>query len=330
MAGLGIVMVVGAGAIAWHLRTQYFSYYTDADAIRRPLDEVVPRDILWRPAVKLPALINTTADEREPGVGADGMTVFFVRGKPGFNADIFTSTQIPNGWTVPEALDALNTLADELGPTPSPDGTMLYFHSDRAGGHGGYDLWVSRRGPDGWQEPVNLGPDVNCAYHDYGPALTPDGAVLYFASNRPRPDAVDAPPAGAWLSEIREDYAKRDFDLYTAKVLDGRPGRAASVFRLNTPLNEGSPAISSAGDFVYFSSDRNGGEGGYDIYRARLLDDGYSDANNLGDTLNSAANELDPALALSGFAVYFSSDRESSAVDGYDLYYAESREVFAT
>ena len=330
VAGLGVVMVVGAGAIAWHLRTQYSSFYTDADAIRRPLDEVVPRDILWRPAVKLPTLINTAVDEREPGVTADGMTVFFVRGKPGFNADIFTSTRTPDGWTAPEPLDALNTPADELGPAPSPDGTLLYFHSDRADGHGGYDLWVSRRGPNGWQEPVNLGPDVNSAYHDYGPAMTPDGAVLYFASNRPRSDAVDAPAADAWLSEIREDYAKRDFDLYTAQVVEGRPGRVAAVVQLNTPQNEGSPAISSAGDFVYFSSDRDGGEGGYDIYRARLLDDGYSGASNLGDTLNSAANELDPALALSGFAIYFSSNRESEEVDEYDLYYAESREVFAT
>ena len=79
VAGLGVVMIVGVGAIAWHLRTQQFSFYTDADAIRRPLDEVVPRDILWRPAVKLPALINTTADEREPG--------WFRLGRTGLGSD---------------------------------------------------------------------------------------------------------------------------------------------------------------------------------------------------------------------------------------------------
>ncbi len=330
VAGFGVVMLAGAATIAWHLRTQYFTYYTDADAIRRAVDEVVPRDILWRPAVKLSSAINTAADEREPSVAAGGMTVFFVRGKPGLDADIFTSTRTPNGWTAPRAMDALNTAADELGPEPSPDGNALYFHSDRAGGHGGYDLWVSRRGPDGWQKPVNLGPNVNTAYHDYGPALAPDGETLYFASNRPKPDDVDAPAADSWLSEIREDYSKRDYDLYAAPMIDGAPGRAMAVVELNTPQNEGSPAVSSAGDFIYFCSDRPGGEGGYDIYRARLLGDGYTEPANLGDTLNTAANELDPALALRGFAVYFSSDRGSATSDGYDLYYAESREVFAT
>ena len=330
VAGVGVVMLAGAAAIGWHLRTQIFTYYTDADAIRRPVDEVVPRDILWRPAVKLSLAINTAADEREPSVAAGGMTIFFVRGKPGFNADIFTSTRTPNGWTAPRGLDALNTAADELGPEPSPDGNALYFHSDRAGGRGGYDLWVSRRGTDGWQEPVNLGPNVNSAYHDYGPALAPDGETLYFASNRPKPDDVDAPAADAWLSEIRADYSNRDYDLYAAPMIDGAPGWAAAVVELNTPQNEGSPAVSSAGDFIYFCSDRPGGEGGYDIYRARLLGEGFTEPANLGDTLNTAANELDPALALRGFAVYFSSDRGSETSDGYDLYYAESREVFAT
>ena len=76
-----------------------------------------------------------SVDEYEPKMAGDGLMLFFVRGRPGHNADIYTSTRTVQGWSEPEPLTSLNTDAEELGPEPSADGRALYFYSDRAGGH---------------------------------------------------------------------------------------------------------------------------------------------------------------------------------------------------
>src|SRR5207244_7563159 len=79
------------------------------------------------------------------------------------------------------------------GPNLSTDQHWLFFFSDRPGGYGGSDDWVSYR-PDthddlGWQPPINLGPGVNTQYSDAGPAYFEDPATgittLYIDSNRP-------------------------------------------------------------------------------------------------------------------------------------------------
>jgi hypothetical protein len=308
-------------------------FLTDADTIKQPVAQARTRDILWQPPRPLSELINTAADDYEPRLSADGMTLFFVRGKAGQNADIYASHATAQGWTEPEALLNVDSAYDDLGPEPSADGTALYFYSDRPGGHGGYDLWVAYLGGSGWRTPVNVGPAVNSEFNDYGPALTPDGGTLYFASNRPGADDV-GPSPHAWPATIREDLFHRDYDLYAAAVTERGIAEAAPLDALNTPFNDGAPAVSSFGDFLYFASDRPGGEGGFDLYRGRRLRGALVQVDNLGRVVNTSGNELDPGLSLGGYGLHFSSDRP---VDGaaaaeqreYNLYYTTSREVFA-
>lgn len=64
----------------------------------------------------------------------------------------------------------------------SADGQELYFHSSRPGGYGGLDIWVSTLTPDGWGEPVNLGPLVNTTGDEGWPYISPDGQELWFNS----------------------------------------------------------------------------------------------------------------------------------------------------
>ena len=68
----------------------------------------------------------------------------------------------------------------------TPDGLQLYYGSDREGGLGEVDIWVSSRSTrnDEWEPPVNLGPNVNSPAWDLGPSLSADGLTLYFASGR--------------------------------------------------------------------------------------------------------------------------------------------------
>ena len=154
----------------------------------------------------------------------------------------------------------MNSEHDDLGPAPSADGRALYFYSDRPGGSGGYDVWVSRRSEGGWLQPENLGPGVNTEFNEYSPALTPDGGTLYFSSNRPRAGERVAGRAG-WAATVRESAAPRhDYDLYAASVSGGQVSSAVPLTALNTQADEGCPAVSPFGDFLYFASDRAGGD----------------------------------------------------------------------
>ncbi|MCP4593445.1 MAG: hypothetical protein GY842_22135 [bacterium] len=337
---LGVLcIIVVAGAICvggWTLLPERRTYYTDADTIKVPADTAPVRDILWQPPTMLGETINSPNDDYEPRLSADGMTLYLVRGKPGHNADIHVSNRTPNGWTEPRPLETVNTSYDDLGPDPSPNGLLLYFYSDRPGGSGGYDLWMARRDkPTGtFAEPINLGPRINSPYNDYGPAVTPDHRTLYFASNRPHPDDVHTPDPQAWPATVREDLYQRDYDLYTAPITESGLGAAAPVSSLNSPANEGTPALSPAGDFVYFSSDRPGGAGGFDLYRSRRRSEAHGPAEHLGLTVNSPAHELDPALSMAGYELHFSSNRADrgsgdDAQRAYDVYHTTSREVFA-
>jgi hypothetical protein len=334
LIGSGIFGAAGVAGLVWYLQPERHRFYTDADTIKQPLESATPRDILWQPPVKLGDVLNTAEQDYEPRLSWDGLTLYFVRGKAGENADIYCAKRTPTGWTEPRPLVDVNSGYDELGPEPSPDGQSLYFYSDRPGGQGGYDLWVAHRGVSGWQPPINLGPAVNSEFNDYGPALTPDGATLYFASNRPRPGDTDEPQPDAWPATVREDLFHRTYDLYWAPLTAAGAGAAEALDTLNTPHNEGAPCVSPAGDFVYFASDRPGGEGGFDLYRARRLRGKHEMPTDLGPSVNTAANELDPGLTHLGYALYFSSDRPLERVQAdrpndYNLYYTSAREVFA-
>ncbi|MFO0835735.1 MAG: hypothetical protein U0638_12245 [Phycisphaerales bacterium] len=317
MRALGIVTltVVGAGALALvgALAAQHASsFWSDADTISRPPEAPV-RSILWRPARAI-AGVNTSVDEYEAKYSPDGTMMVFVRRRPGRNADLFMSRWSPAGWSTPEVIAAINSDADELGPEIAGDGGSLYFYSDRAGGRGGYDLWVSRLVDGAWTTARNLGDGVNTEFNEYGPALTPDGKTLYFSSNRPR-EGEDAPTAPAWDATMRERHARHDYDLYQAGAHDGTADGARPVAWANTTRDEGAPAVSPAGDYLYFASDRDGGMGGYDLYRARINDPRRHVVENLGESVNSPENELDPGLSADGFRLTFSSDRKLSADD---------------
>ncbi|MBL8761805.1 MAG: PD40 domain-containing protein [Phycisphaerae bacterium] len=311
MKALGIISLTAAGAAALALvallaARHASSFWTDAGAIKQPAEAPV-RSILWLPSRPI-AGVNSAVDEYEPRYSPDATLMVMVRRKPGHNADLFMSRWSPAGWSTPESIASINTDADELGPEISADGESLYFYSDRAGGKGGYDLWVARRDDDRWSTPRNLGDAINTEFNEYAPALTPDRRTLYFSSDRPR--AGEEPPAPTpWDATMRQRHARHDYDLYQSDLHDDLAERARPLDWANTTRDEGAPAVSPAGDFLYFSSDRAGGLGGYDLYRARLNDPRHHTIENLGDAVNSRDNELDPGLSADGFRLTFSSDR---------------------
>ncbi len=107
---------------------------------------------------------------------------------PKLRAMSFTNSE----WSEPVNLGpVVNSSANEQNATLARDGLSLYFSSNRPGGSGPLDIWVSQRActdPDdlacAWQAPVNLGPPINTAGADFAPNLSRDGHLLFFASNR--------------------------------------------------------------------------------------------------------------------------------------------------
>ena len=123
------------------------------------------------------------------GCGADHSSS--VLAPPTANADVSMISMMKfaqDDWSLPVRLgDAVNTAFNEQGPTLSPDALSLYFCSNKPGGQGGNDIWVSHRASEesDWEPAVNLGPVINSQFGDCGPNISPDGHLLFFTSARP-------------------------------------------------------------------------------------------------------------------------------------------------
>ncbi|MFI4883210.1 MAG: hypothetical protein ACIAQU_11560, partial [Phycisphaerales bacterium JB064] len=197
---------------------------------------------------------------------------------------------------------------NELAPAISADGQRLYFASDRAGGHGGLDIWLSLRDGETWGEPAPLALNTRDDETDPHPIIIDGVESILFSSDRPT-------EAGA-----------PSFDLYLSSLDSASPRH---LHELSSAADDIGPAVTPTGDFIYFASDRDEGAGGYDLYRARLRRDldgtlAFDPPRTLGPSINTTGDELDPSLSLEGFAIQFSmADRESHA-----LMRAVSREVY--
>ncbi|HVR75185.1 MAG TPA: hypothetical protein VMT52_12665, partial [Planctomycetota bacterium] len=239
--------------------------------------------------------------------------------------DIFLQELTAAGWTEAVRLQGeINSEADEDSPVLANSGDIVYFASNRPGGHGGWDLYSSRREGDGWQKPSNLGPRVNSPYDDRTPAIDPSGRLLVFSTNRPRSFILSPPvewsdvPLSAWKPGDEELAFTTQVETEGGKT---RWSEVDLVLEAVSGADERDPAFAPGGDFLYFASNRAGGLGGYDLYRAScevILGGGGPDAEarlvlgppeNLGKPLNSIHDEGDPLLFLNGFAiVYTASD----------------------
>ncbi len=189
----------------------------------------------------------------------------------------------------------INTSAGDEAPSLSADGLMLVFHSDRSGGYGEIDLWMTTRTTmtEPWAEPVNVGPSVNGASSDWCPSLSPDGCTLYFGSRRPG----GMGNSDIWMSTraTREDPWSEAVNLGSA---------------INTAGNDGTPSISSDGLELYFTSlNRPGGRGDDDIWVStrETEDSEWGVPTNLGSVINTAHEELWPAISANGLSLVFSS-----------------------
>ena len=189
-------------------------------------------------------------------------------------------------WSTPANLGAVvNSAGNDQHPAISKDGLSLYVSSDRPGGCGGLDIWVSQRASvdSPWEQPFNLGCTINSSANDMAPNLTTDGHLLFFHSFR----ATDNCGGGDIYYTHRKN--RRDDLGWEAPVNLNRAGRdpeasliCGSIGDLNfvnTPNTDGGPNYfqddATGTTVLYFTrNDQPTNVGDFDIYTTTLASDG--------------------------------------------------------
>lgn len=172
-------------------RMYFWSYRTQGEVIQQEKAEsdiwVVEKDGAgWGVPRKLAAPVNSDARDYTGSVAADG-TFYFASSRDGGKGknDIYVAHPSSGGFASVENLgDVINSSENDLTPAVSPDGQTLVFWSDRPGGLGSADLYVSFRRDGKWQPAKNLGNVVNTVYPEANALFSPDGKYLYFTSER--------------------------------------------------------------------------------------------------------------------------------------------------
>ena len=214
----------------------------------------------WFTALNMGSPPNTPDQESSQMISADGHYLFFTRcdnrsenGWSQGGCDLFMSYRADSVWSVAESFGAtINTPNFEGTPCLSADNRELYFSSDRPGGYGGYDIYVSRFEDGLWQMPVNLGPDINTAGNESSPYMHIDGHTLYFSSD-------GLPGMGG-----------KDLFMST-KINDTEWSKPINMgYPINSTVDDNSVTVTLDGKKIYFSSDRDSVAGNYDLYEMHL------------------------------------------------------------
>jgi outer membrane protein OmpA-like peptidoglycan-associated protein len=205
---------------------------------------------VWQKAVAIDSL-NTDENEAAETISADGKSIIFTRCGASTSCDLYL-TQFKNGkWNRPAKLAApLNTNMWESQPTLSPNGRLLFFTSNRPGGFGGADIWVSKLDGKGFGEPVNLGTSINTAGEEITPFIHIDGSTFYYAS--------DGMPGMGQL------------DLYVCQLLDESKLTFSAPVNLGFPINtsgdESGIAVSRDGARAIMTRNASTGKSNYDLF----------------------------------------------------------------
>jgi hypothetical protein len=206
-----------------------------------------------------PPLAKKEGEEEVIGLSGNGETMLLYYSNLKGGGDIYiTSTDKNKAFKPAEKLsENINSpKAEEIAACLSSDGNILYFASNRLGGLGGTDLYMSRKLPNGtWAPAQNLGPEINTAFDEDFPNITNDGKVLYFSSNG--------------------HTSMGGYDIFKAEMND-------ATHQFSNPKNVGYPInttednfnfrLSNNGRFGYMAALRDGGLGDLDIYRVTFND----------------------------------------------------------
>ena len=206
----------------------------------------------WQPRYKLDYPINTGYSEGAQCISPDGKYLFYTICNTDFgngSCDLYWAKRIGSRWSRPRNFDApVCTKHWESQPSIAPDGKTIYFVANRPDGFGKMDIWKTTMTEEGlFTIPENLGKNINTEGDDAAPFIHVDGKTLYFAS--------DGHPGMGGM------------DLFYSTLTDTGWTKPVNLgYPINTPADEINILINATGTTAYFSTDKEGGYGGQDLY----------------------------------------------------------------
>jgi outer membrane protein OmpA-like peptidoglycan-associated protein len=206
---------------------------------------------VWK--IRKPFELNTHYNEGGQSISPDGKYLIFTaceRDEGYGSCDLYWSKRIGDSWSKPRNFGKpVNTQYWESQPTFSADGRTIIFVSNRPGGEGGMDLWLTNMTEEGvFTSPINLGTPINTILNEDSPFLHPNGNTLYFAS------------------EGHKGMGGKDI-FYSILTPDQTWGEPLNMgYPINTFADEMSLVVNAKGDKAFYSSDRSGGFGYDDLY----------------------------------------------------------------
>lgn len=211
----------------------------------------------WSTPKMISSNINQKYNDAAASLSPDGKTLFLYYEEGA--GDIYFSRLENDDWTKPKPLNRnINTaLFWETSASITADGEKLYFASNRPGGYGELDLYVSELDSKGdWKKAVNLGPLINTPGNEDAPFIHPDGVTLYFSSD-------GHPTLG-------------NSDIYFSEFRDGKWQKPENIgWPINTWEYDGFFTLSADKKKGYYSTLKEGGVGDADIYSITFLQPKY-------------------------------------------------------
>lgn len=251
------------------------------------------------------------ASEYEPAISNNGQLLAFISNKTG-KSKLYLSKYIDGQWSEPASIDIINDYAGGQASIRYPafnyDGSILYFSADYYKDSSGVDIFYSVNIEGEWTEPISVGAPINTLEYDGQASISADDKFMYFTRKAPNPE-----------------YKGIDCrDIYVS-VKDLSTGAWQKPQKLPIPINvscQQAPRILLDNKTLYFSSIREGGKGGFDIYKTKLLvKNVWLPAEGL-DTLNSEFDDYPPTEAFNSDLGYFFIKKVSKRQTSSNIYTA--------
>lgn len=211
---------------------------------------------VWQLAKTAGSKINSDENEEAVGINKDGSLVLVHVDRLSSPNDINITEKNKYG-SFGELQDlgkTINTKFNEAGASISQSGDTLFFASDRPGGLGGFDIYMSIKLPDEtWGMPVNIGEPVNTPNDENYPYITAEGTTLYFSSNG--------------------HNSIGGYDIFRSRLLTDKWSEPKNIgFPINDTYDNLNIALTSNARYGYVSKSESDGLGGLDIYRVIFND----------------------------------------------------------
>jgi Tol biopolymer transport system component len=253
-------------------------------------------------------LVNSPAVDGCASHSADGLTLVFNSNRAG-NQDLYVATRASTseGFGTPVLLPApINGASNDACPTFGP-GNRIYFSSDRD--DPAYDIYVSKRGPNGWSQPENLGPNINTTG-----AL--DESTAFFE---------DEDGNSVMLFSSRANGGAGDGNIYQS--VNGGP-KSLVAGGANSSASDNRPSVTRDGLTIYLDSNRTGTLGNSDIYYATRssTSEPFGSAVHLTE-LSSSVFDARASISKDGSFLTFSSQRPGGESPAPDMYISMREKV---